>query len=98
MNTKGSNQNRSQSAIETAVQLAALFETEAEWDAAERTRMLLYHLLRGRDSAASRILQSLSHNRIAASPATSPGSQKEIVQRLSQLGSILTGQASPRIV
>jgi len=93
MNTNGLNQNRSQSAIETATRLAALFEVEAEWGAADQTRVMLYHLLRGRDSAASRIFQSLSHNRMVASPATSPGPQMEIVRRLSQLGSLLTGQA-----
>ena len=96
--TNGSNQNRSQSAIETATQLAALFETEAEWNAADQTRVMLYHLLRGRDSAASRILQLLSHNRTVTSPATSPGPQTEIVRRLLQLGSILTGQASGKAV
>jgi hypothetical protein len=80
--------NHSGSAIETCAQLAALFEADTEWEAAERVRVLLYHALRGNSAAAQRILNSLCAQSADRSSVLA-GGQSEIRRRIAELASLL---------
>jgi len=78
--------SRFHSAVESAAELIAIFEAEAEWESAEQTRVLLYHLLRDDTVAAASVLDLLSANR----SEWFPGSGSEIAYRLSRLALVLT--------
>ena len=79
-------ESRSRCIIESAVQLALLFESESEWEAAEKTRCLLYHFLGENFSAALTLCDSLGYNTAEFIPA---GSRREIAQHLADISSIL---------
>ena len=81
-------QNRSGSAIDTCGELAALFETDAEWEAAEQIRVLLYYWLRGNRSAAHRIFSSLSTERHGSGADPRTG-RSEIGRRIAELALLL---------
>ena len=76
--------SRFHSAVESAAELIAIFEAEAEWESAEQTRVLLYHLLRDDTVAGARVLDLLSANRSEWFPGS------EIAFRLSRLALVLT--------
>ena len=80
--------NRSMCAIQTSAALAGLFEAEAQWEAAERVRVLLYYALRGNRSAAQRILNGLCAESADRSSVVA-GGQSEIRRRIAELSSLL---------
>ena len=91
--------NQSQSncslfAIQTIAELAALFESEAEWEAAEQTRVLLYYWLHENRSAASRLLDALSAGRLECCAAAPNRTWKEIGLQMGKLACILNRLAA----
>jgi hypothetical protein len=80
-------QSRSLCIIESAVQLALLFERESEWEAAETTRTLLYHSLSDDFAGALRVFESLANCSSEFLPA---GPRRQITQHLAEIGSILS--------
>ena len=73
--------NRAGCTIQTSVELAGLFEAEAQWEAAEQTRVLLYYLLRDDRPAARRILKLLGDE--------APVVESPIQRRVSELAALL---------
>ena len=77
--------NRAGCTIQTSIELAGLFEAEAQWEAAEQTRVLLYYLLRDDRPAARRILKLLESD----APPNVPVNDAQIRRRVSELASLL---------
>jgi hypothetical protein len=80
-------QSRSHCIIESAVQLALLFESESEWEAADKIRRLLYYFLGEDFAGALRVFDSLAH---ASSEFAPSGPRRQITQHLAGIGSILS--------